>query len=237
MNKTNAGILLIIMLIAMTGLIQACVKASPSYEVLSLKMTPTTIITGEKVTVEAEVENTNSETDTYTIPLMIDGVADSRKTVTLDPGQTEVLTFELTRNHTGVYKVMVGGKESVLTVVQPSPAEFHLSDLQINPTQVDVGEDVVISAKLTNAGDSQGIYTAVLKIDGFTNQVENLTVPAGTDQTMVFKIIKGLPGTYNVTIGNLSGQFVVNTPPTPVFNVPIKPPAPPPNEVPCGPRG
>ena len=219
------------------GLLQACVEAHPSYEVVSLKMTPTKIATGEKVTIEVEVKNINSETDTYNVPLMVDGVADDRKEITLAPGQTELLTFELTRSHTGSYKISVGSKESTLTVQKPSPPDFRLSNLEINPTEVNIGENVVVTAKLTNIGGSQGSYTAELKIDGITNQAEKLIISAGADYMLVFKVSKGLPGTYKVTLGDLSGQFTVNEPPSPVFDIPVAPPCPPSNSGSCGPGG
>jgi hypothetical protein len=236
-NNKAAGILLLIVLIAIPGLIQACAKASPSYEVISLNMTPTTAITGAKVTVQVEVKNTNSERDTYTIPLMVDGVTDSRQTVTLDPGQTELLTFELTRSHAGVFRVSVGSKESTLKVVKTSPANFILSDLQISPTQVDMCESVVVNVDVANTGNSQGVYTAELKIDGVTDETQKLTVPAGANCPLCFKVARSLAGTYVVTIGNLSGQFTVKEPPTPVFDVPVAPTCPPDTYGTCTPRG
>jgi hypothetical protein len=237
MNKKAAGIILILILIAVPMLIQACAAAHPSYEVLSLKMTPTTITTGEKVTVEAEVKNTNTETDTYNVPLMVDGVADSRKSVTLAPEQTELLTFELTRSHPGVYKVSVGNKQSTLTVEKSSPANFLLSDLQISPSEADICESVVITATLENSGGNRGSYNAELKIDGVINQTQQLTLSAGTSCPLCFKVAKGLPGTYTVTLGNLSGQFTVKEPPTPVFDIPVVPTCPPDTYGSCTPRG
>jgi hypothetical protein len=236
MNKKAAGIILILILIAVPVFIQACAEAHPSYEVLSLKVTPADIITGEKVTVEAEVKNTNLETDTYNIPLMVNGVADNRKSVTLDSEQTELLTFELTRSHAGVYTISVGDKESTLTVEKSSPANFRLSDLQVSPAQVDICETVSVTAKLENIGGNKGSYTAELKIDNVTNQVQILTLSAGANCPLCFKVAKGLPGTYAVTLGDLSGQFVVKEAPPPVFDIPVAP-CPPDSNGSCTPRG
>jgi hypothetical protein len=227
MKRETIGAICLLTLVASLGFLLACVEAHPSYEVVSLNITPTTIATGEKVTIEAEVKNVNSETDTYNIPLMVDGVADSRKSVTLAPGQSELLTFELTRNHTGSYKISVGDKESTLTVQKPSPPDFRLSNLAINPDEVEVCETAVITATLTNIGGSRGGYTAELKIDGITNQVQKLTLSAGADCVLCFKVSKGLPGTYKVALGDLSGQFTVKEPPSPVFDIQITPPSPP----------
>jgi hypothetical protein len=237
MNKKTIGILLILTLIAIPGILQACVQAHPSYEILSFNMAPTKVATGEKVTIEVEVKNVNSETDTYNIPLMVDGVADSRKSVTLAPGQSELLTFELTRSHAGSYKISVGNKESILTVEKPSPPDFRFSNLAINPDEVDICENVVITAKLTNIGGSRGGYTAELKIDGITNQTQKLTLPAGANSILVFNVAKGLPGTYKVALGDLSGQFIVKEPAAPVFDIPVSPPCPPANGGSCSPKG
>jgi len=237
MNKKIVRIIYLLALIAIPSLLLACVEAHPSYEVTSLKMTPTTIATGEKVTIEVEIRNTNSETDTYNVPLMVNGVADDRKSLTLAPGQTELLTFKLTRSHTGSYKISVGSKESTLTVQKPSPPDFRLSNLAINPDAVDICETAVITATLTNIGGSRGDYTAELKIDGVTNQAEKLTLSAGANCMLCFKVSKGLSGTYNVTLGDLSGQFTVKEPPSPVFDIPPSPPCPPSNSGSCGPGG
>jgi hypothetical protein len=236
MGKKTAGLILILAIMAIPNLMQACAQAHPSYEVLSFSMSPTTIVSGEKSIIQAEVKNVNSETDTFTVPLMVNGVADNRKSVTLAPGQTDLLTFELTRSQPGVYKVRVGGREATLTVEKPSPANFRLFNLEINPPDVNVCQSVVITATLTNVGDNQGSYNAELKIDGITNQVQKLTVSAGGNCTLCFKVAKALPGTYKVTLGSLSGQFVVKEPPTPVFDVPIAP-CPPETNGSCTPRG
>jgi hypothetical protein len=201
---------------------------------LSLDITPPKITTGEKATVEVQIRNSNAKMDMYNVPLMVNGVADDRKSVTLTPGATELITFVLTRSQAGIYRISVGNKESTLVVEKPLPPDFRLSNLEINPTEVDTGEKVVITAKIVNIGGTQGSYTAELKVDGITNQTEKIIIPAGTDYMLVFKISKDLPGTYIVTLGGLTGQFVVNEPPRPVVN---NPPPPPPNSGPCGPGG
>lgn len=237
MNKKIVHITCLLSLIAISSLLLACVQAHPSYEVVSLNMTPTKIATGEKVTIEAEVKNINSETDTYNVPLLVNGVADSRKSVTLAPGQSELLTFELTRSHAGIYKISVGSKESTLTVQKPSPPDFHLSNLAINPDEVDICETAVITATVTNIGGSRGDYTAELKIDGVTNQAQKLTLSAGTNCMLCFKASKGLPGTYKVALGDLSGQFIVKEPASPIFDIPIVPSCPPSSAGSCTPKG
>ena len=234
MNKRIIGIIFLLVSITIPGFLQACQETLPTFEVLSLDITPPKITIGEKATVEVEIRNSNAKLDTYNVPLMVNGVADDRKSITLAPGATELITFMLTRSHAGSYRISVGNKESTLVVEKPLPPDFRLSNLEINPTEVDTGEKVVITAKIANVGGTQGRYTAELKVDDCTVQTEKIIIPAGTDYMLVFKISRDLPGTYIVALGDLTGQFVVKEPPRPVV---INPPVMPPTPNPCPPGG
>src|SRR4030066_15634 len=233
MNKRALGTICLLALMAMPSLLQACAEAQPSFEVLSLDITPPKITTGEKTTIKVEIRNNDAKDVTYTVPLMVNGVADDRRSVTLSPGEIELLTFTLTKSHPGTYSISIGTWESTLVVEQPLPAEFQLSNLEINPTEVEVGDDIVISAKIANVGGIQGSYTAELKIDGTTVEAEQLTISAGTDYTLAFKMCECLPGTYIVTLGNLTSRFVVKEPPRPVINYPTPTPTPTPTNPGC----
>ncbi len=224
MNKRTIGAICLLALMTMTSLLQSCAEAQPSFEALSLDITPTTITTGKKATVEVEIRNSNTKMDTLNVPLMVNGVADDRKSVTLAPGATESITFVLTRNQAGTYRISVGRKESTLVVEKPLPPDFRLSNLEINPSEVNTGENVVITATIANAGGTQGKYTAELKIDGITDQTEKIIIPAGTDYMFVFKVSRDSPGTYTVALGELTGKFLVIEPVQPIQIIPPPPP-------------
>jgi hypothetical protein len=236
-SKKIIGVIFLLVLIAIPGSLQACKEAPPAFEVLSLDITPTKINTGEKAAIKVEITNTTSETDTYNVPLMVNGVADDRKSVTLAPGATELITFTLTRSHPGTYIISVGNKESTLVVEKLLPSDFILSNLEINPTEVDSGEAVVITAKIANVGGTQDSYTAELKVDDCTVKTDKITLAAGTESTLNFRICADLPGTYTVTLGELTGKFMVAQPimPIPSNNGSSNPQ--PPDSSPCRARG
>ncbi len=234
MKRKTIGAICLLALIASLGLLQACAEAQPSFEVLSLDITPPKITTGEKATVEVEIRNSNAKVDTYNVPLMVNGVADDRKSITLTPGATELITFTLTRSQAGTYRISVGSKELNLVVEKLLPPDFRLSNLEINPSKVDSGEKVVITAKIANIGGTQGSYTAELKVDDCTVQTEEVTVAAGADSILSFGICADLPGTYMVTLGGLTGTFMVAVPIQPI---PPSNPSTPPVTYPCKARG
>jgi uncharacterized protein YfaS (alpha-2-macroglobulin family) len=235
-NKKIIGIIFLLVFMAMPVFLQACQDKPIDFEVLSLNITPPKVVTGEKATVNVEIRNNNAEDTTYNVPLMVDGVADDRKSVTLAPGAAESITFTLTRNHPGIYIISVGSSESTLVVEKLVPPEFHLYNLDINPTEVDSGEAVVITAKIANVGGTQSSYTAELKVDDCTVQTEKVTLAAGADTMLNFKICADLPGTYKVTLGGLTGKFIVAQPVVPLPNNSSNTP-PPSNPNSCSARG
>ena len=235
MDKRTIGAICLLALITISSFLQACQEAPPAFEVSSLDITPPKVITGEKATVEVEIRNSNAKLDTYNVPLMVNGVADDRKSITLAPGATELITFMLTRSQAGTYRISVGSKESTLVVENLLPPDFRLSNLEINPSKVDSGEKVVITAKIANVGGTQGSYTAELKVDDCTAETEKVTVAAGADSILSFGICADLPGTYTVTLGELNGIFMVAAPIQPI--PPSNPPSTPPVTYPCKARG
>jgi len=93
-----------------------------------------------------------------------------------------------------------------------SQASFHLAELVVSPAEVNPGEEVAISARVTNTGGAEGSYTAELRIDNVVELAKEVTVPAGGTTTLSFHRYSGIPGTYGVTLGELTGQFIVVEP-------------------------
>jgi len=89
------------------------------------------------------------------------------------------------------------------------PAAFSVSDLSIEPAEVEPDEEVTISALVTNTGGSQGSYQLVLMINGKQEEDETVTIPAGSSQSVTFNITGDEAGSYTVAVDGLSGSFTV----------------------------
>ncbi|MCK4579914.1 MAG: hypothetical protein KAU10_01095, partial [Dehalococcoidia bacterium] len=61
----------------------------------------------------------------------------------------------------------------------PTQASCHLAELVISPAEVNPGEEVAISARVTNTGGAEGSYTAELRIDNVVELAKEVTVAAG----------------------------------------------------------
>ncbi len=71
------------------------------------------------------------------------------------------------------------------------------------------GDDVTVSVKVANTGGQRGTYTVVLKVNGETIKTQDVTLAAGASQVANLTIVAGKVGTYEVTVGNLTGKLVV----------------------------
>jgi len=90
-----------------------------------------------------------------------------------------------------------------------SPGEFQVSDLDVTPHDVEVGEKVTISVIVTNVGGQAGSYTLPLRINQTTENTRTVTLEKGESTTAEFKVTKQILGTYNVEIAGLVDEFTV----------------------------
>ncbi|GAI77910.1 unnamed protein product, partial [marine sediment metagenome] len=116
----------------------------------------------------------------------------------------------------------------------PAPAAFSVSNLTIQPLEVQPKEAVTITVLVANTGGTEGSYSVVLKINGVKEAEKSLTVAAGKSQVVSFSVSKEEARTYSVVVDGLSSFFRVvgpvlpptPPPPAPVPVPEVKPPFP-----------
>lgn len=89
------------------------------------------------------------------------------------------------------------------------PSAFKVASLTVSPANANRGEAVSIIANVTNTGASEGTYKAELGINKVTEVSKALTIPAGATQTLNFVVSRAQSGSYEVTLGGLTGNFTV----------------------------
>jgi uncharacterized membrane protein len=93
----------------------------------------------------------------------------------------------------------------VLPIV--SPAIFRVTDLNVDPAEVEVGKEVTISVLVSNIGAAEGSYTVVLSVNQVFVESEAVTLAAETSTRVEFKVAKNEAGTYTVELGGVEGEF------------------------------
>ena len=100
-------------------------------------------------------------------------------------------------------------------ITPPAPAAFSVSNLTIQPAEVEPNEAVTIIVSVANTGGTEGSYTVVLKINGVKEEEKSITVAAGSSEDVSFSVTRDEADSYNVVADGLSGSFTVAAP-TPI---------------------
>jgi len=99
----------------------------------------------------------------------------------------------------------------------PVPAAFIVSDLMVTPTDVEVGDQVTISVKVTNVGEAEGSYEVPLEIDGVVEETQTVVLAGRESYTVEFGVVREDPGTHSIKVSELISEFkVTNPPPAPI---------------------
>ena len=90
-----------------------------------------------------------------------------------------------------------------------TPTTFQITDLEIDPAEVNPGESFLVTANLTNTGDFEDTYTVELRVNNTAKLVTEVTMSAG--ETAVLRVFghEEVPGTYILDLNGVTEQFVV----------------------------
>jgi len=77
------------------------------FQISNLEVTPSDAKAGEEVTVSVTVTNVGGQTGSYTLPLIINQITEETKTVTLDSGESAIVTFKVIKQTLGTYNIEV----------------------------------------------------------------------------------------------------------------------------------
>jgi hypothetical protein len=94
------------------------------------------------------------------------------------------------------------------------PARLMCSYLLVDPVQVLPGQQVIVSANVCNGGGERGSKTATLFVNGTAEQSQSVAVSGGACKEVRFALARVVPGTYQVAIDGMQGQFTVLAPRT-----------------------
>ena len=113
--------------------------APTEFEVTSLAVTPIVARPGQAVTVEAEVISVGKTEGSFTLPLTVNGIEEEVKDIRVAPGATEIVTFTLAKDVSGIYDIKVAGLTDTLRVKQlgayPKLANYYHCMRRIDSSQ------------------------------------------------------------------------------------------------------
>jgi len=196
--------------IQLGGLTTTVTTSTPKtakFEVSSLAVTPSEVVSGEIVKVSADVTNIEEVEGTHEVVLTIDNKTVDTEEVSVAGGQTEKVSFYYITESPGLRHVELNGLNEILTVLKP--AQFEVKSLSIEPGVVLPGKEAIVSANISNVGEVKGTYTAMLRVNGVEVGTREITLTAATQETVNFSLVQNTAGVCEIDVGGATGSLMV----------------------------
>ena len=170
------------------------------FELVETEISAADVAVGEKFEVRATFRNVGDEAGTETIELTRDGEVVAETDVTLEAGEKKTVTFDQSIDEEGQYEYAVNGVTvGTVNVIAPG-AEFQTTDASLSDLKITTGDGVDVAATVENVGGSAGTHTAQLVVDGDVVDEVDVTLDAGTSETVAFTHTFEDAGEYDVSV-------------------------------------
>ena len=179
------------------------VNVLPPNEDMSLSFSPNMVYIGDNITIEAlkkiggdPIVGANISVDGQPV-----GATGSDGNITYKTDKNGTITVSATKDgfNNNSVSVMVNDLEPI----------FIVSNLTANPTEVDAGQNVTISANIVNTGRASGNYSAVLFVNNTTADSKDVYVDVGGNATITFSHSEKIPGNYTAELGDQTVKYTV----------------------------
>ena len=125
--KTNIILLLVLTLIAVLCACSQQPQEQPAaFQIVSLGVAPSQVLAGEEAVVTAQVANTGGLAGNYTAALIMNGEQVATRVITLLPGKIGKLSFTVSKDKAGTYKIQLGSASTTLNVTAVEQREVDL---------------------------------------------------------------------------------------------------------------
>lgn len=106
-----------VQLAGLTGTLKVLKPAE--FEVVSLDIAPNPVVVGDGATITVTIENLGETGGTYTASLLVDGLVEQTRDVTLAGGATGSITFLVSRDSPRNYIIEIGDLDEIFMVREP----------------------------------------------------------------------------------------------------------------------
>lgn len=186
----------------------ASADGSANLTVTSASLNRTAISPGERVEVQATVENTGGTAGDFRADLEFNGTTVETQTVTVEGGSSKPVTYRPMVNESRTVAVNVSGTDAgTLTVsaegnsttASELPEWMELSNITVDPTEVASNETVTVTATAENTGEELDGTTLELRANG-TVVESSFVGPINPGQNRSVQFTHRVEETGNVTL-------------------------------------
>ncbi len=97
---------------------------------------------------------------------------------------------------------------------------FTIGELEVNPVEADVGEEIRISVLVTNHADIALSHDLVLRIANAKEETRTVELAGGEQKRVTFTTTRYAPGEFSVNVNGITGSIMVPAPPRKVLDWP-----------------
>lgn len=172
-------------------------------------VTPTTVLTGEELTVRVQYSNIGEAAGTYDLAVKLGERSVEDVTVELDGMSSGETTFTVVADGRGYMAVSVNGTPRRIHV--QVPAEFVVDGLDVspNPANLTANEPVSVVVHVSNVGDVEGVHVVEFLIDNRAVESRSVTVAGGASSEQVFTFVPDHPGIHVVGVAGKTVELDV----------------------------
>jgi len=170
---------------------------------------PVTLAAGERLAVRTAVENLGGATGEYAVSLRVDDATVATENGTLAPAGRTTATLAHRFAEPGRYTVSIAGQQFTVRVRQP--ASPGVSEIAVEPTTVDRGGEVTVTATVTNDESVPGNVTVPFTREGETVTTRTVSVGPNERTTVSATVELTETGQRRVGAGDQSASVFVES--------------------------
>jgi len=166
-------------------------------------------VVGQPLVVEATTTNEGTEAGRKVVQFEVEHEIVDRRSFVLQPKETRTVTFEHVFETPGNKTFEVDAGRNRFVTVGERRANLSVSAVEVEPGTVAAGEDVTVTAVVSNVGHANGSLPVTLELFGEVVAVENVTLATGETREVSFTRSVHAPGTYEAVVDDESAEFRV----------------------------
>ncbi|MFW5934583.1 MAG: hypothetical protein ACOCQL_01890 [Halolamina sp.] len=170
---------------------------------------PVTLAAGDRLAVRTAVENLGGATGEYAVSLRVDDATVASENGTLAPDGRTTATLAHRFADPGRYTVSIAGEQFTVKVRQP--ASPGVSEIAVEPTTVDRGGEVTVTATVTNDESVPGNVTVPFTREGETVTTRTVSVGPNERTTVSATVDLTETGQQRVGAGDQSVAVIVES--------------------------
>ncbi|MFC7114543.1 hypothetical protein ACFQH2_05640 [Natronoarchaeum sp. GCM10025703] len=169
---------------------------------------PITVVTGERLTIAGAVENTGESPGNYEARLRVDGEVVDRVAGRLAPGEGETVELAHRFEEAGERTIALGDDQR--RVLVEAPATSRVTEVTRTPGRVAPGEDVTVTATVTNDNQLPGRADVTIRTDRGVIEETAVALDADGETTVTTMVSFDEPGTQRITVDDGTDDRSVN---------------------------